>query len=41
MKTPAPGRTCGVVLVLLSLATLQTLRAQKVAGVHGFLCVCT
>ncbi|TEA39407.1 hypothetical protein DBR06_SOUSAS2110181 [Sousa chinensis] len=29
MKTPAPGRACGVVLVLLSLATLQTLRAQK------------
>ncbi|KAB0396552.1 hypothetical protein E2I00_008011, partial [Balaenoptera physalus] len=29
MKTPAPGRACGIVLVLLSLATLQTLRAQK------------
>ncbi|XP_028334830.1 inter-alpha-trypsin inhibitor heavy chain H4 isoform X2 [Physeter macrocephalus] len=29
MKTPAPGRTCGIVLVLLSMATLQTLRAQK------------
>ena len=41
MKTPAPGRACGIVLVLLSLATLQTLRAQKVAGVPGFLYVCT
>uniref|UniRef100_A0A8C9B7L8 Inter-alpha-trypsin inhibitor heavy chain 4 n=1 Tax=Phocoena sinus TaxID=42100 RepID=A0A8C9B7L8_PHOSS len=30
MKTPAPGRARGIVLVLLSLATLQTLRAQKV-----------
>uniref|UniRef100_A0A8C9B952 Inter-alpha-trypsin inhibitor heavy chain 4 n=1 Tax=Phocoena sinus TaxID=42100 RepID=A0A8C9B952_PHOSS len=29
MKTPAPGRARGIVLVLLSLATLQTLRAQK------------
>lgn len=33
MKTPAPARACGIVLVLLSLlAVLQTTRAQKVAG---------
>ncbi|XP_057561221.1 inter-alpha-trypsin inhibitor heavy chain H4 [Hippopotamus amphibius kiboko] len=29
MKTPAPGRTCCIVLVLLSLAVLQTTGAQK------------
>ncbi|XP_055414588.1 inter-alpha-trypsin inhibitor heavy chain H4 isoform X1 [Bubalus kerabau] len=30
MKTPAPGRTHGIMLVLLSLAVLQTSKAQKV-----------
>ncbi|XP_065789572.1 inter-alpha-trypsin inhibitor heavy chain H4 isoform X2 [Muntiacus reevesi] len=30
MKTPAPGRTHSIVLVLLSLAVLQTTKAQKV-----------
>lgn len=40
MKTPAPGRTHSIVLVLLSLAVLQTTKAQKVTSVGG-LCVCT
>lgn len=38
MKTPAPGRTHGIVLVLLSLAVLQTSKAQKVTSVGA--CVC-
>jgi len=38
MKTPAPGRIHSIVLVLLSLAVLQTSKAQKVTSVGA--CVC-
>lgn len=40
MKTSAPGCTCGIALVLLSLlAVLHTTTTQKVAGVYGCLSV--